>query len=505
MNRKMKTGMVAVGAVCVSGIAVWAASGLYSGQKAAEQVLTEAYQTDTVQRGNVSVGISENGTVEFGTKEQTFSVAEITEVSSADTENSENAAADSTEGTDAMQMSGMMASAGEDLMGGTADLTSSGIGSSGVTGASSSEEETSLLVEEIYAAVGQSVKKGEKVLKIKDDSIEEYREALEEAVASAQLKVSKEEINAETKKAEADYTYAMYLAEGETAQETYEATLTELDKAVSELEEELQEAQDDGDEDEIEDLEAQLQIAKNNRSTQSIEAKQTYENAMTNYKYAEQLYAIDTEGLEDELDEAKEALKEAQENLEQFETEIGDGIVYAAYSGTITEISCAEGEALANGGTVVIFTDEDNVTMTVSVSQDDISKISVGETADISLTAYEDQSFSGEVASVSTSSTSGTSTVNYEVSVRFTGDISAVYSGMTGDVTFAVRSEEGTLYIPNRAVYQEGAASMVKVLEEDGSEREIEIKTGFSDGTVVAVESGLEEGQTVVIESRVSE
>ena len=76
---------------------------------------------------------------------------------------------------------------------------------------------------------------------------------------------------------------------------------------------------------------------------------------------------------------------------------------------------------------------------------------------------------------------------------------------MTGDVTFAVRSETDTLYIPNRAVYQNGTDSMVKVLVEDGSIRETEIETGFSNGTVVAVESGLEQGQTVIIESKVSE
>ena len=226
---------------------------------------------------------------------------------------------------------------------------------------------------------------------------------------------------------------------------------------------------------------------------------------MTNYKYADQLYAIDTEGLEDDLNDARETLEEAEENLTSFEEEIGDGIVYAQYSGTVTELAYAAGDTLTNDATAVTFTDSDNVTMTVLVSQDDIAQISVGGDADIALTAYEEEIFSGEVASVSASAVSGSSTVNYEVSVRFTGDTSAVYSGMTGDVTFAVRSETDTLYIPNRAVYQNGTDSMVKVLAEDGSIRETEIETGFSNGTVVAVESGLEQGQTVIIESKVSE
>lgn len=104
---------------------------------------------------------------------------------------------------------------------------------------SSSGDTTSLTVEEVYAASGQTVSEGDKILKITDDSIASYRTELEAAVKSAQLQVKQEEVNVESKKAEAEYNHELYLAEGETAQETYEATIAGLDKAVSDLEEEL--------------------------------------------------------------------------------------------------------------------------------------------------------------------------------------------------------------------------------------------------------------------------
>lgn len=501
MNKRAKTGILAAGAAGLSVAILLAASDHIFEQADTSRAADETYQTETVQRGTVSAGISESGTVEFGTKEQIFSVAELSDVSLTGTDSSEDTeSAGNSENTTAVQTAGMSAPTGE---GG--DAMTSGDGSSSVTGSDSSGVDTALVVGEVCVAEGQSVQAGEKLLTITQDSIDDYREALEQAVETAKLKVSEEEINAESKKTEADYTYQMYLAQGETAKETYDAAITELDAAVSELEEELAEAQESGDEDEIGEVEAQLRIAENNRSVQSIEAKQTYENAMTNYKYAQQLYEIDTEGLEDDLNEAKEELEEAQENLDQFEEQAGDGAVYAQYSGTITELSCAKGDTLVNDTAVAVFTDSDNVSMTVAVSQEDISQVTVGDEAEITLTAYEGEKFSGEVSSVATSAAAGSSTVNYEVEVRFTGDISKVYSGMTGDVTLGGQSQTDTLYIPNRAVRLEGASSMVKVLEEDGSIREAEITTGFSDGTVVAVESGLEEGETVIIESRVSQ
>ena len=533
-NRKISKKLVPLAvAVVVAGTAAgWKLSRIQS----VSATTDAAYKTETVRKGTVSSGISESGTVTYGTTEQTFSVAEITEVSlsssdsssdSSDSGSSENQSGTSAgsatvnaAGGGSMDMAVMQGNAGGDAMAQAGSSQTSGQNSS--SGSTTSDSDTALVVEEVYAATGQVVAEGDPILKITDDSIADYQAQLEAAVETAQLNVKQEEINAESKKAEADYTYQMYLAEGETAEETYQATITSLENAVSDLEEDLEDAQDDVDtyqyyvdcgydyDDELEEaqdnyntIEANLQIAKNNLTTQSIEAKQTYESAMTNYKYADQLYEIDTNGLEDDLDDAKATLEEAQEALADFQEQIGDGIVYAAEAGTVTEVAYAAGDEISNDAAIVTYTDPENVTITVSVSQDDISSVSVGEEVSISLTAYPEEIFSGTVSGIATSATAGSSTVNYDVTVLFSGDISKVYSGMTGEATFAGKTISDTLYISNQAVLLDGARSYVKVLEEDGSVREADVTTGYSNGKIVAVESGLEEGETVLIESQV--
>lgn len=533
-NRKLSKKLVplAAAAVVVGTAAGWKLSRIQS----VSATTDAAYKTETVRKGTVSSGISESGTVTYGTTEQTFSVAEITEVSlsssdsssdSSDSGNNESqsgtsagSATENAAGGGSMDMAAMQGSAGGDAMAQTGNSQTSGQDSS--SGSTTSDSDTALMVEEVYVATGQAVAEGDPILKITDDSIAEYQAQLEAAVETAQLNVKQEEINVESKKSEADYTYQMYLAEGETAEETYQATITSLENTVADLEEDLEDAQDDVDtyqyyvdcgydyDDELEEaqdnystIEANLQIAKNNLPTQSIEAKQTYESALTNYKYADQLYEIDTNGLEDDLDDAKETLEEAQEALTDFQEQIGDGIVYATTSGTVTEVAYAAGDEISNDATIVTYTDPENVTMTVSVSQDDISSVSVGEEVSISLTAYPEEIFSGTVSGIVTSATAGSSTVNYDVTVLFSGDISKVYSGMTGEAVFAGKTISDTLYISNQAVLLDGARTYVKVLEEDGSVREADVTTGYSNGKIVAVESGLEEGETVLIESQV--
>ena len=528
-NRKISKKLVPLAAaVLVAGTAAgWKKSQIQE----VSAITDSAYKTETVRKGTVSSGISESGTVTYGTTEQTFSVAEITEVSlSSDSSDSSDSDSSSSQtsgssasgesgatGQGAADMAAMQGAAGDNSQSGN---QSSGQSSTGST--TSSGTDTSLVVEEVYAATGQVVAEGDPILKITDDSIADYQAQLESAVETAQLNVKQEEINVESKKSEADYTYQMYLAEGETAEETYQATITSLENTVSDLEDDLADAQDevatyqyyvdcgydyDDELEEAEDnystIEANLQIAKNNLTTQSIEARQTYESAQTNYKYADQLYEIDTNGLEDDLDDAKETLEEAEEALADFQEQIGDGNVYAQESGTVTEVAYASGDDIVSDATLVTYTDPENVTMTVSVSQDDISSVSVGEEVSITLTAYPDETFTGSVSSIATSATTGSSTVNYDVTVLFSGDISKVYSGMTGEATFAGKTVGDTLYISNQAVYLDGTKSCVKVLAEDGSMRVAEITTGYSNGKVVAVESGLEEGETILIESQV--
>ena len=509
-----------------AGATVWGVRGLVgqSGWKGLPYVGTQdtemaAYKTDTVRSGSVAVTISEDGSIAFGTLEQTFSLSGAETIVSTSADSASASSSGQSQSRGGGSTGGMGTGSSDSSISGNGG---SGGGGSSASGSSQATESQSLTleVEEVYLKAGQVVQEGDPVLKFTQDSIDTARSTLESALHTAELKVRQEEINTESAKAEADYNYNLYLVEGKTAQATYEATLARLDKAVADLEEDLAESQelideyqelvDDGDEDyedeledeqeRYEDLQDELIIAQNNRTTQSIEAKKAYEEAMTNYRYADQLYAIDTDGLEDSLSEAQAALADAQEALADFEEAVGNGTLTAEAAGTVSTVSCAAGDTLSDGSVIMDVTDSSDVTMTVLVSQEDIPNISVGDSAQISLDAFAGQTFTGEVSSIETTASMGSSTVNYSVGVALTGDVSRIYAGMTGEAVFGIQSEEDVLYVSNAAVHQDGARIYVKVLEQDGTTSEQDVQTGFSNGKNVAILEGLTEGQTVVIE-----
>lgn len=477
-NKKAIIAGVCIAAVLVAGIGM----SLYS--NAATGTGETVYKETTVGKGNLTVGVTESGSVAIGTLTQEFELG------------------DSSSSSSSQSYSGM------NNMSGSSNNSSSS---------------ASLEVEEVYVAVGQNVEEGEVLFKISEESIEEYRESLENAVSDAATSLSEAKLSAEKQQLSADYGYATSIAKGNVAEANYNATLAQLQAEVDNAQDDvdyyaaaadyywnlvvngddsysdkLEEAQD-----KYNEAAAKLTTAQNNYTTKSLQAKKEYEETMLNYNNASSQYSIDVNGISNDVDSAAETLADAKEALQEFEDFIGDGMVYAEYSGKLMSVGYAAGDELSTDTAIAAYSDAEGVTMTVAVSQEDISAITVGDTVLIELTAYEDEEFAGVVSGMDTSTSSGSSTVSYNVTVTFTGDISKVYADMTGNVTFIQKQVTDVIYVSNKAIINEGTTSYVKVKQENGSFRKVEVETGFSDSVNVEIISGLSEGDIAIIESRV--
>ena len=62
----------------------------------------------------------------------------------------------------------------------------------------------------------------------------------------------------------------------------------------------------------------------------------------------------------------------------------------------IYSVGYEAGDTLSSSTDVAVYKDASEVTMTVSVSQEDISAVNVGDTVEIALTAYEDKTYEGD-------------------------------------------------------------------------------------------------------------
>ena len=291
------------------------------------------------------------------------------------------------------------------------------------------------------------------------------------------------------------YMFTYYSNAYEEALALYE----KVESSLEELESKVEQAEKN-----VTTYENDLAKAKRSLETGSLSAQETYELRMLAYENAQETYDITLAYLEDDLAEQEEIYAEAEDKWEEFSSHIDGVEVRAKYDGIITSVDLAVGDALTTGAAIVTLYDIHEVSMTVSLEEEDVQKLEEGGLANISFTAYPDDIYKAVITEISDASTSSSGTTTYDVTVTLEGDASGLFQGMTGDITFITKEVEEVMYVSNRAITRQGTKSYVKVKDEKGNVKTREVVTGFSDGVNVEIVEGLEVGEVVLIESKVS-
>jgi len=232
-------------------------------------------------------------------------------------------------------------------------------------------------------------------------------------------------------------------------------------KTISLLEQEMEEAKENYEkalesyEDEVNSAELNLQKLSNQLETaredytdadvtyqkELLSAKTTYETAAAKGKTAQNDYDTQLASLEDSLDRLQDAKEEAESNLALFEELVGDGYLYTEEAGTVLMITAQEGQTLVGGSMVMAYSNPKEISVSVSVSQDDIAKLYVGESANVTIS--EHGSYNGVIEMINPVSSSDSRTsVAYSVTVRLEGDVSGLEQNLTANVVFGSNSSD---------------------------------------------------------------
>lgn len=522
------------------------------------------YKETRAEYGVLTVGITKSGSVDIGTVEQTFDL-DMSALQRVDTENSGEAAGTQGGGMAPSGGGGMGASGSgipdffSQMLGGAGDLTGTGdalsltvagvlvsVGQQVEKGdvlyeieeesISGLEQELRTNVEKakadldaVYAdqtlskqtakyTYGSSVAYGSYAgteyaasLQALSDAVENNRITLERAQESlAQYQPRLEDITSSYEDAaqvlaNCEYSlnntpasdvagYAYYYELTESAQETVDS----LERQKEQLENSVEQAREN-----VEKASQNYAAALREQEEGKLNAKQIYDLRTLAYDTAQETHDITLANLEEDASAQEEIYEETKEKWEEFSSCIDGNGVLAQYSGVVTSVELEEGDSISTGSALVTIYDKEDVTMSVTVEEKDMEDIALGSEAAISFTAYPEEVFAAQVTEISDASTDSDGNVVYDVTVAVKGDVSELFQGMTGEITFVTAQSEETLYIYKRAVTTEGEKSYVKVRDEDGTIVKKEITVGFTDGTYIQVVEGLSEGEVVLIESKV--
>jgi HlyD family secretion protein len=191
--------------------------------------------------------------------------------------------------------------------------------------------------------------------------------------------------------------------------------------------------------------------------------------------------------------------------------------------GVVTRINVEEGEVAMIGtmnqpGTVLVqIADLGVMEATVDVDETDVVHIDVGQEAEVTIDAFPDTTFSGQVTEVSTSpkivpTATGPSpeATDFEVKITLGGSIPAARSGLSASAEIMTASRERALAIPVqslvvRQISDDAAAESEGVVEEEGVfvVREgkvvfVPVRVGIAGDRYFEVVSGLEGNEQIV-------
>lgn len=270
-----------------------------------------------------------------------------------------------------------------------------------------------------------------------------------------------------------------------------------------------------------------------------------YEQSETDYKVAEQ----ELEGQKQNVRAAEFSLQNALAAVRVAEDNLSFTKIFAPESGIISKLSIEQGERVVGtsqmqGTEMLRIANLNNMEVQVDVNENDIIRVSIGDTAEIEVDSYssENEKFLGIVTAIANSpneaSLTSESITEFEVKIRIVNesyshlirdDLKYPFKpGMTASVDIITDRQKDIISVPLAAVTtrtseeiqnkdkagddeedskdekddqidDEEIREIVFLFEEESQKvKLLEVKTGISDFDYIQIKEGLSPGQKIV-------
>ena len=230
-------------------------------------------------------------------------------------------------------------------------------------------------------------------------------------------------------------------------------------------------------------------------------------------------------------------VQSASANLKQSVDNLSRTTIYAPMSGTISKLSVELGERVVGtaqmaGTEIVRVANLQNMEVEVDVNENDIVKVSVGDSTIVEVDAYLKREFKGivtEIANSAESALTADQVTNFKVKVRILPEsykdltegkpesFSPFRPGMTATVDIITNKKKNIIGVPISSVViktdttdskksyisNESSSATAEKFEavyvKEGNEAKLRVvKTGIQDDSNIEIISGLKEGETVI-------
>ncbi len=262
-----------------------------------------------------------------------------------------------------------------------------------------------------------------------------------------------------------------------------------------------------------------LQLAKliaiSSTGSGTVDTVYVRENQMVGKN--QNLIKLNGDSLQNDITIKSQQVTTAQKDLDEANKSADKDTIKSPVDGVIAQLDVKNGDSVSSGTAIATIIDPGAMQTVVSIDELDITKVEIGQKANITLDAFPDKTFTGSVTQIDPIGTAsnGVATYNVTVSINKPQDIKV---GMTTNVEIITQSKDSALVVPTSALVEKnGTTGYVlmsdKLFDGNGSSLKLndistrqliqqygkEVTIGLSTQDSVEIVSGLSEGDKIAI------
>lgn len=223
-----------------------------------------------------------------------------------------------------------------------------------------------------------------------------------------------------------------------------------------------------------------------------------YKVAKSQYETAKEQYRLTKERLPKNVDALKAQVRQAQATVDLIQTNIQNSIIQSPVSGILSNKLTNTGEIIAAGYPIATVVNIDKVKVAVDVTAEEINKIEDNQELDVTVSSVSEEKFKGIVKIIPPASGQ---TRLFQVKISIDNEDHILKPGMFAEVDVKRGVKSNVVVIPKDALVLKKNGSAVFLIKDDIAVESM-VKLGVTNGDYVEVIEGVEQNDKVVVKNQ---
>ncbi|MBI5413366.1 HlyD family efflux transporter periplasmic adaptor subunit [Candidatus Peregrinibacteria bacterium] len=214
------------------------------------------------------------------------------------------------------------------------------------------------------------------------------------------------------------------------------------------------------------------------------------------------------------VDAQKAQIRQALANRNNYDAQVQKTMIVSPIDGIVSKLDKEVGEIVSANVAAVSVVSDAKFDIETNITEADIAKIKLGDTAKITLDAFDQETFwNAAVVEINPAETVIEGVSTYKTTLQFAKadeeNLKQIKPGMTANIDILTAEKDGVLLLPGRSVYGKDGSKFVKVTKAPSNtsqpaaiqgavETKVTLGLRGSDGNVEIID-GVREGDRILI------